>query len=561
MQAWWDRHPGRLEYELEALRVAGIEFDEPTLNPATGRAYLDLRFSLDGQDLDLRASFPAFYPYVRFEVQYLNGELPRHMNPFERNLCLIGRDTWNWHVDDTLAAFVTERLPVVFEAAGEIDRRRAAEIEEHQGEPFSAYYPYATGSVILVDSSWNIPSDVDHGRLAIGWMTPPNTAGPIRGVVLQVLDHHGEVIASADPRLRQLVREPQTLCPWVRLPEPPRTSNPREIRKMALAAMPRGSSHHLIGILYPEEVRWREYDNSWLFASHRSSPTGASSPKSETVLVRAGRAGPADLATRSPEATDLQQRTIAAFGLGALGSTSAVTFARAGVGDLRLVDHDIVEPGSVVRWELGLTAAGHSKAEVLASHIALNWPCTTTRPFVWRIGDALSPQINELELMDAALDGVDLIFDATAEFGIQYLLATIASERHLPYVAVSVTEGGRGAMILRLHPDRTEGCWVCHRHHVELGTIALPPSAPDGLLQPIGCDEPTYTGSPIDLQLAAIHAVRGAVDALIDPNGGEWWDVAVGTLRNDSGRLIVPSWQVEKLSQHKDCRNHGTHRG
>ncbi len=552
---WWDRYPERLEAELEALRKAGIPFDEPEFIRDRGVIRLDTFPDLNGEKLHLRASFPAFYPYARFEVQYLEGELPRHMNPFEKNLCLIGRGTDQWEVTDTLAQFLTERLPLVLEAASSGDEERVAELEDHQGEPFTAYYPYEEGSLILIDSDWAIPATVKQGELVVGWTVPLSGDGPLRGIVLQVLDDHGGTLQIADPRLARLAAA-QSRCPWVRLEAPPQTADPREIRRLAAERLQgRALNSPVVALVFPEEVRWRDYRDGWLFVAHRKAARDGKKTRrhARVELVRAGRAGPSDLAVRSPEFNVLSEKALALFGLGAVGSPSAVGFARAGMGELRLVDGDIVEPGTVVRWELGLDAAGFYKAPALASHIARNWPYTGVKPFVWRVGSPLHENINELDAMSGALDRVDLIYDATAELGIQYLLSSVAAEHQLPYVAASATAGGWGGLILRVHPELTQGCWICHRLHLDAGSIPQPPADPTGYVQPAGCAEPTFVGSDFDLEQVALHGVRSTVQALVDPDPEHWWDIAVGTFRSQSGTPMTPTWWTGKLTRHPEC--------
>lgn len=252
----------------------------------------------------------------------------------------------------------------------------------------------------------------------------------------------------------------------------------------------------------------------------------------------------------------LSGKALALFGLGAIGSPSGVGFAKAGMGELCLVDDDIVEPGTVVRWELGLDAAGLYKAPALAGYVARNWPYTEAKPFVWRVGSPLHEQIDELDAMNQALQDVDLIYDATAELGIQYLLASIAGEHQLPYVAVSATAGGWGGLIPRIHPQLTERCWICHRLHLQDGSIPRPSADPNDHIQPTGCAETTFVGSAFDLEEVASQGVRSTVESLVEPDPAQWWDVAVGTFRSESAGKVTPSWRTYKLIRHPRCPAH-----
>ena len=66
-------------------------------------------------------------------------------------------------------------------------------------------------------------------------------------------------------------------------------------------------------------------------------------------FVKAGRASRRDLTLRMPELTPLADKVVAVFGLGCIGGPSALEFARAGVGELRVLDHDAVDPGTIGR--------------------------------------------------------------------------------------------------------------------------------------------------------------------------------------------------------------------
>ena len=73
----------------------------------------------------------------------------------------------------------------------------------------------------------------------------------------------------------------------------------------------------------------------------------------ELYFARAFRAGPGEASVRTPELRSLGAKTIAQFGVGCLGAASALEFVRAGIGELRILDRDHVDPGTIGRWPLG----------------------------------------------------------------------------------------------------------------------------------------------------------------------------------------------------------------
>src|SRR5437867_161559 len=80
-------------------------------------------------------------------------QLAHHQHPFSKNRCFIGRATENWEVDDTLAQFITRRLALVLKAGRTGDVAAVEGVEQQQAEPFTNYYTYEPGTVVLVDSA------------------------------------------------------------------------------------------------------------------------------------------------------------------------------------------------------------------------------------------------------------------------------------------------------------------------------------------------------------------------------------------------------------------------
>lgn len=106
------------------------------------------------------------------------------------------------------------------------------------------------------------------------------------------------------------------------------------------------------------------------------------------------------MAARIPELSSLHNRKVAVTGLGGVGWASAIELARNGVGQLRILDYDFVEPGTTVRWALGLSSAGRQKTAALADFIRNNYPYTTVITHNHRIGNTF----NEYAAKRSSLD-------------------------------------------------------------------------------------------------------------------------------------------------------------
>ena len=99
---------------------------------------------------------------------------------------------------------------------------------------------------------------------------------------------------------------------------------------------------------------------------------------SATPLLRSNvqRADPEWIHGRGKDARSaiLLARTVTLIGCGSVGSSVAARLARAGVGRLRLYDHDEMSWSNVGRHELGARSVGLNKAEELARRLSADFP-------------------------------------------------------------------------------------------------------------------------------------------------------------------------------------------
>ncbi|QEG00047.1 Molybdopterin-synthase adenylyltransferase [Stieleria maiorica] len=112
----------------------------------------------------------------------------------------------------------------------------------------------------------------------------------------------------------------------------------------------------------------------------------------------------------------IEQAEVAVLGCGALGTVAAELLCRAGVGQIRIVDRDVVEWTNLQRQSLFDSEdarQGASKAEAA---------CRRLR----QINDQvkLTPIVTDVHAgnIESVLDGAQLVIDATDNFGIRFLL-------------------------------------------------------------------------------------------------------------------------------------------
>ncbi|MGI5854758.1 MAG: tRNA threonylcarbamoyladenosine dehydratase [Bacillota bacterium] len=131
----------------------------------------------------------------------------------------------------------------------------------------------------------------------------------------------------------------------------------------------------------------------------------------------------------SDGAAKLAQSRVAVFGLGGVGSFAAEALARAGIGHLLLVDHDVVSITNINRQLIALDSTlGRHKAEIMAERIAAINP----QAEVEAVCAFYTPQTRE-RFFDRRLDYVvDAIDTVTAkidmiEYCVQHGIPCIAS--------------------------------------------------------------------------------------------------------------------------------------
>jgi hypothetical protein len=552
MKPWWERWPHIYRREVEALDSAGIKYEIDETAQRDGRLVVELDVELDGEPLHLVARYPANFPYTRFYVFAPRVDLPRHQNPYSKELCLLPRSAIYWHLTDTLADFVLNRVDKVIAVATSTDEDFVHANEEPQGEPFSAYYLYKENTGIIIHSHQLFP-EISEGRLTLGRGQNPEILA-----VLAIKDYSGKTLWEADQHLANQFNSERSAGRWIRLKEPP--VNPYEVLEAPRVGKVNLSKliddgRDVVGIVYPEEVQQGVIQDGWTFITRKRRKG-----KVEQSLTRALRGGPEDIRSRIPELGALSDRKVALFGTGCLGAPSALQLARNGIGELRLLDCDYVEPGTTVRWPYGLSSWGFEKSSLLCDRIRRNYPYVVAAAEQLRIGDPFAVQ-KEMEVLDRILDGADLIYDATAEWGINLLLESLARDRNIPYVWASTTYGVWGGITGRVVPGHTGGCLCCYGYHLGDGSIAIPNEAPNGMIQPVGCSDRTFTGSSFDAELIALAAVRLAVATLCRGVDGAYpdlsWDVGVVNLRDKTGIPIPPSWKCIALTRHPNCPQHG----
>lgn len=179
---------------------------------------------------------------------------------------------------------------------------------------------------------------------------------------------------------------------------------------------------------------------------------------------------------------------IAIVGCGATGSALASLLARAGVGTLRIIDRDYVEPSNLQRQSL---FDEEDAAESLPKAIAAARKLSSFNSEIAveaRVEDATPGNIHVL------LDGMDVILDGTDNFETRYLLNDYAMDSSKPWIYTAAV-GAYGAT-LNVLPGKS-ACLAC-----------IFPESPQGMIET--CDTAGILNSAVNLvaSIAATEALK-----------------------------------------------------
>lgn len=180
-------------------------------------------------------------------------------------------------------------------------------------------------------------------------------------------------------------------------------------------------------------------------------------------------------------------------GCGATGSALAGLLARAGVGTLRIIDRDYVEPSNLQRQSLfdeSDAAESLPKAIAAAKKIA-----------AFNSAIVIEPKVEDLTPDNIAvlLEGTELILDGTDNFETRYLLNDYAVQRGMPWIYCAAV--GSYGVTLNVLPGET-ACLSC-----------VFPDAPRGTVET--CETSGILNSAVNLvaSIAATEAMKFCVGA------------------------------------------------
>ncbi len=239
----------------------------------------------------------------------------------------------------------------------------------------------------------------------------------------------------------------------------------------------------------------------------RLCPDGAGGARAESL-----EPAPTDRATlllrAGPDASQLGAKRVVCFGLGAVGSHTALLLAESGVGHLHLADGELLRPGNVVRHAAGHEAIGLPKVSAVEAVVHAHAP--------WTSVDVTQEAVWDAATVSTLMSGADLVVDTTGAAPVVEMLSRIAERTRVALVSAALYRSGAIGRVRRQLPGNDTSIYL-------RGEDARYPIIPSGahdegddegrLLEP-GCSAPVNNAPPSAVAAISALAAQVAIGAL-----------------------------------------------
>ena len=224
---------------------------------------------------------------------------------------------------------------------------------------------------------------------------------------------------------------------------------------------------------------------------------------------------------------DGQRRLLAArvliVGCGALGSAHSESLARAGVGHLRIVDRDFVEPSNLQRQTMFTESDAEQrlpKAIAAANHL---------RQINSEI--EIEPHILDINYssIERLIDGCDVVVDGTDNFATRYLINDACVKHNLNWIYGAAV--GSYGVTMTIRPHQT-ACLRCVFEEPPPAASA-PTCDTSGVIMPIiNIVSAVQVSEAMKLLTGRIEDLHGSL-MQFDVWQNEWRRIGTGSLRQD----------------------------
>ncbi|MGZ5485239.1 MAG: HesA/MoeB/ThiF family protein [Nitrososphaeraceae archaeon] len=213
----------------------------------------------------------------------------------------------------------------------------------------------------------------------------------------------------------------------------------------------------------------------------------------------------------------LIKKNVAIIGLGSGGSLIALYLAKSGIGNLTLIDGDVMMDHNIVRHICSLKDVGRFKTLAVKDHILDRVPTikitTVEKPF--------SRENKNIEaFFDFLLSKVDLIVSATGDNIMNETINEFGYKRNIQIIFAGAFEKITGGIMIRIDPRKKSICYKCIYKKYGDDTIFQKPQVIDkNYIKNYGRDVKdmlTQPGLGIDIDLITLPTVKFILSTLLE---------------------------------------------
>lgn len=241
---------------------------------------------------------------------------------------------------------------------------------------------------------------------------------------------------------------------------------------------------------------------------------------------------------------DLRNQHVLVAGLGSVGSRITEDLVRSGIGEVTLIDPELVAAPNIARSVYRFWDIGRPKTEALADILKQINPTVRINP--------LRGEIMDFNVDSLTLD-VDLVVGATDDMAQQFVLSASAYSASVPMVACALYRGAKAGEVVFAIPELATPCISCCLGSAT-NTAGLKPDSDYGL----GGRLQKEPGLGASIHAVASMASLFAFGLLGGPESSAAAPIVHALERNQSIGFIstVPDWEfVAKYSQGSSNQN------
>ena len=210
------------------------------------------------------------------------------------------------------------------------------------------------------------------------------------------------------------------------------------------------------------------------------------------------------------------KKNVAIIGLGSGGSLIALYLAKSGIGNLTLIDGDVIMDHNIVRHICSLKDVGRYKTLAAKDYILDRVPTikitTVEKPF--------SRENKNIEaFFDCLLSKVDSIVSATGDNIMNETINEFGYKRNIPIIFAGAFEKITGGIMIRIDPRKESICYKCIYKKYGDDTIFQKPQILDkNYIKNYGRDVKdmlTQPGLGIDIDLITLPTVKFILSTLL----------------------------------------------